>query len=103
MGFEELPGYAMNVKDYSAVEKDFADDLYRDAAEEKTKTLESRLRTAETQLAKEKAESSSAKMNAGISVLGSILKSIFGRKSGFGGLGRGASTSSVAKATTAYK
>jgi hypothetical protein len=146
VGFAELPGYAMNAKNYSAVEKDFADDLYReeraeiwscpalkvwgnlgeaegdfrlrisheareardealekarDAAEKKTKTLENRLRTAEAQLEKEKAESSSAKMNAGISVLGSILKSVFGRKSGFGRLG--GSTTSVTRATTAYK
>lgn len=146
IGFAELPGYAMNAKNYSAVEKDFADDLYRDeraeifscpalkawgklgeseadfrlrisheareardealekardTAEKKAKTLEGRLRTAETQLAKEKAEAGSAKMQAGISVLGSILKSVFGRKSGFGGLT--GSTTSVTKATTAYK
>jgi hypothetical protein len=146
VGFAELPGYAMNAKNYSAVEKDFADDLYReeraeiwscpalkvwgnlgeaegdfrlrisheareardealvkarDAAEKKTKTLEARLQTAENQLEREKAESSSAKMNAGITVLGSILKSVFGRKSGFGSLG--GSTTSVTRATTAYK
>lgn len=144
--FAELPGYAMNAKNYSAVVKDFADDLYRseraeiwscptlkvwgklgeseedfrarlihaahegrdealakarEAARKKTKILEGRLRTAEVRLAKEKAEAGSAKMQAGISVLGGILKSAFGRKAGFGGLTRG--TTSVTKATTAYK
>jgi lipoate synthase len=73
----------------------------REAAEKKTKVLEGRLRTAEVQLSKEKAESGSAKMQAGITVLGGILKSVFGRKSGFGGLTSG--TTSVTKATTAYK
>lgn len=146
VGYAELPGYAMNAKNYTAVVKDFEDDLYRDeraeiwacpslkawgklgeaegdfrvrisheareardavlekareAAEKKTKVLEGRLRTAEMQLTKEKAESGSAKMQAGISVLGGILKSVFGRKSGFGGLT--SSTTSVTKATTAYK
>jgi hypothetical protein len=148
IGFSELPGYAMNAKNYKGVEKDFEDELYREerediwfcpslkawgeigegegdfrlrisheareqrdealekiraAAGKKIKTLEGRLRTAETQLSKEEAESSSAKMQAGISVLGSILKSVFGRKAGVGGLIRGTSTSSVTKATTAYK
>lgn len=146
VAFSELPGYAMNAKNYTAVVKDFADDLYREeraeiwscpslktwgkigeaegdfrarlihaahegrdealtkareAAEKKTKVLEGRLRTADAQLSKEKAESGSAKMQAGISVLGGILKSVFGRKSGFGGLSR--STTSVTKATSAYK
>jgi hypothetical protein len=146
IAFAELPGYAMNAKNYTAVVKDFADDLYREeraeiwmcpslkvwgklgeaeadfrarlvhaahegrdaalakareAAEKKTKVLEGRLRTAEVQLSKEKAESGSAKMQAGITVLGGILKSVFGRKSGFGGLTSG--TTSVTKATTAYK
>jgi hypothetical protein len=146
VAFAELPGYAMNAKNYTAVVKNFADDLYREeraeiwscpslkvwgklneseadfrsrlihaahegrdgalakareAAEKKTKVLESRLRAAEAQFSKEKAEASSAKMQAGISVLGGILKSVFGRKSGFGGLTRGAT--SVTKATTAYK
>jgi hypothetical protein len=146
IAFAELPGYAMNAKNYTAVVKDFADDLYREeraeiwvcpslkiwgklgesetdfrsrlihaahegrdgalakareAAEKKTKVLEGRLRTAEMQLSKEKAESGSAKMQAGITVLGGILKSVFGRKSGFGGLTRG--TTTVSKASTAYK
>ena len=148
MGFGELPGYAMNAKNYKQVEDDFEDDLYREEREEvlycaelkawsriaenqadfrvrlsqaarevrdaelaklreslgkKVRTLEGRLRTAENRLEKEKAESSSAKVNAGISVLGGILTSIFGRKSGFGSISRTRSSSTVTKATTAYK
>ena len=144
-GFANLPGYAMNAKNYKAPEKDFADDLYReereeiwscplvdawgeigesesefrvrighqakekrdqaaekirDAAAGKVRTLESRIRTAEARLSKEEAESTSAKMQAGISVFGGIMKAIFGRKAG---LGRAASGISVSKATTAYK
>jgi len=148
IGFAELPGYAMNAKNYKQVEKDFEDDLYRDEREEiwscpllkawgrfdekeqdfrvriaheareardeavmkirdsaaqKVKTIESRIRTAQLQLAKEEAEAGSAKMQAGISVLGGILKSIFGRKSGMGTIIRGSGSTSVTKATSAYK
>ncbi len=144
-GFAELPGFAMNAKNYRAVEKDFSDDLYRNEREEiwfcpaakrygeigekegafrlriaqdvrelrdeeleeirekaakKVRTLEGRLRTAESRLAKEQAEASSAKMQAGISVLGGIMKSFFGRKAGFGTRG---AAGSVSKATRAYK
>lgn len=73
----------------------------REAAEKKAKVLESRLRTAKTLLSKEKAEVGSAKMQAGVSVLGGILKSVFDRKSGFSDLTRG--NTSVTKTTTAYK
>jgi len=148
IGYGELPGYAMNAKNYKQAEDDFEDDLYRKEREEiwyceelkawsriaeneadfrvrlsqdarearddemgklreslgkKVRTLEGRMRTAEHQLEKEKAESSSAKMNAGISVLGGILTSIFGRKSGFGSISRTRSSSAVTKATSAYK
>lgn len=147
-GFAELPGFAMNAKNYKEVEDEFKDELYReereeifscpmlkaygkigeceadfrvrvsheareardeamekirDAVENKLKTLEGQLRTAEARLAKEKAESGSAKVQAGISILGGILKAVFGRKTGMGGLSRGASSSAVTKATTAYK
>jgi hypothetical protein len=57
--------------------------------------------TAEGQLAKQKAESNSAVMQAGVSVLGGILGAFFGRKSALGSLTR--STSSIGKATAAYK
>ena len=142
-GFAELPGYAMNAKNYKAVEKDFSDALYREEREEilfcpalkvygnmgesdgefrlrisqeareqrdaslaeiredaakKIRTLEGRLRAAEAKLSKEEAEARSAKMQAGISVLGSIMKSFFGRK-----VGSRSTSSSVTKATTAYK
>jgi len=143
--FADLPGYAMNAKNYKAPEKDFEYDLYReerveilscplldawgkideseadfrvriaheakekrdsaaskvrDAAAGKVRTLESRIRTAEARLSKEEAESTSAKMQAGFSVLGGLMKAIFGRKAG---LGRAASGVSVNKATSAYK
>ena len=148
VGYADLPGYAMNSKNYKAVKKDFEDELYREereeiwfcpalkawggigeaeaefrvrighdareqrdealeeirkTAEKEIRTLDRRMRTAEIRLSKEEAESSSAKMQAGISVLGGILKSIFGRKAGMGGLIKGTSTSSVTKATSAYK
>ncbi|MGJ8634935.1 MAG: ATP-binding protein [Luteolibacter sp.] len=148
IGFGELPGFAMNAKNYKGVEKDFSDELYREEREEiwfcpalkawgefgekeadfrvrisheareerdeqidkaraaagkKMKTLEGRLRTAEAKLAKEEAEASSAKMKAGISVLGGILKSVFGRKSGLGSVLGGTTSGTVTKASTAYK
>ena len=148
VGYADLPGYAMNAKNYKAVKKDFEDELYREereeiwfcpalkawggiaeaeaefrvriahdareqrdealeeirkTAEKEIRTLDRRMRTAEIRLSKEEAESSSAKMQAGISVLGGILKSIFGRKAGMGGLIKGTSTSSITKATSAYK
>jgi hypothetical protein len=71
------------------------------AAAKKIATLETRLRTAQGQLAKEKAESNSAAMQAGVSVLGGILGAVFGRKAGLGSITRG--TSSIGKATGAYK
>ncbi len=78
--------------------RDTAIEKLRDAAAKKIATLETRLRTAESQLAKEKAESSSASMQAGISVLGGILGAVFGRKSGIT-----TASSSIGKATGAYK
>ena len=141
ISFSDLPGYAMNAKNYKAPEKDFGDELYReerveifscpllgawgkigegeaefrvriaheakekrddaagkvrDAAGKKAVTIESRIRTAEARLAKEQAESGAAKMQAGVSVLGGLMKAIFGRKIGSSGFG-------VTKATAAYK
>jgi DNA-binding FrmR family transcriptional regulator len=81
--------------------RDAAIDKLRDAAAKKIATLETRLRTAQGQLSKEKAESSSAAMQAGVSVLGGILGAVFGRKAGLGAITRG--TSSIGKATGAYK
>lgn len=141
--FAELPGFAMNAKNYQAVEKDFSEELYREermeiwsypaqkiwaeigeteeafrlrlvqetreardqslekareTAEKKTKALEERLRTLQLRLEKEKAESSSAKMQAGISILGSVLKMAMGRKAGLTHITRGSSAISKASA-----
>jgi hypothetical protein len=74
----------------------------RAAVAKKLTTIHSRLQTAEGQLAKQKAESSSATLQAGVSVLGGILGAIFGRKSGIGAVARGGSAS-IGKATGAYK
>lgn len=148
IGFAELPGYAMNAKNYKQVEKDFEDELYRDeraeiwscpllkawghfgekeqdfrvrisheareardeavlkvrdASAKKVKVIENRIRTAELQLEKQEAEAGSAKMNAGLAILGGIVKGLFGRKSGMGSILRGSGSSSVTKATSAYK
>ncbi len=144
--FSEIPSYAMAAKNYEAVKKEFADELYReeraelwscpslkawgkfgesegefrvrvshearqerdkalekirDTAQKRISILETRLRSAEAQLSKEKAESSSAKMQAGISLLGGILQTFMGRKAGLPSLSRGAA--SITKATSAYK
>ena len=81
--------------------RDAAIDKLRTAATKKIDTLETRLRTAEGQLAKQKAEANAANMQAGVSVLGGILGSFLGRKSGLGAISRG--TSAISKASSAYK
>ncbi len=81
--------------------RDAAIDKLRDAAAKKITALETRLQTAEGQLARQKAESSSAAMQAGVSVIGGILGAFFGRKAGLGSITRG--TSAIGKATGAYK
>ncbi len=81
--------------------RDEAVEKIRATVSKKIATLESKMKTAESQRAKEKAESSSAAMQAGVSVLGGILGAFLGRKSGLGSLSRGAS--SIGKATSAYK
>lgn len=73
----------------------------RGAALKKISSIESRLQTAQGQLAKQQAESNSALLQAGVSVLGGILGAFLGRKSGLGSLSRG--TASIGKATNAYK
>lgn len=82
--------------------RDAAVQKLRDAATKKIDTLQSQRRTAQGQLDRQKAESSSAKMQAGISVLGGILSAVLGKKSGLGSLTRGG-TSAITKGTTAYK
>jgi hypothetical protein len=81
--------------------RDASIEKLRTAATKKIETLEGRLRSAEGQLAKEKAESNAAKMQAGVSVLGGILGGLFGRKAGLGSITRG--SSAIGKATSAYK
>lgn len=81
--------------------RDAAIEKLRDAATKKIASIQSRLQTAQGQLAKQKAESSSAMMQAGVSVLGGILGAFLGRKSGLGSLAQG--TSAIGKATGAYK
>ncbi len=81
--------------------RDAAVDKLRDATAKKLAAIDSRMRTAEGQLAKQKAESSSAAMQAGASVLGGILGAVFGRKIGLGTIRSG--SSSIGKATSAYK
>ncbi|MEO5712338.1 MAG: DUF87 domain-containing protein [Luteolibacter sp.] len=81
--------------------RDAAISKLRDAATKKISSIESRLQTAQGQLAKQKAESNSAVMQAGVSVLGGILGAFLGRKSGLGSLTKG--TSAIGKATGAYK
>ena len=67
----------------------------RAATNKKLDTLGSRLQTAEAGLARQKAESQSAKMQAGVSILGGLLGGLMGRK-------RSAS-SALSKGTSAYK
>jgi hypothetical protein len=81
--------------------RDAAIDKIRTATAKKITALETRLRTAEGQLAKEKAEANASKMQAGVSVLGGILGGLFGRKAGLGSITRG--SASIGKATSAYK
>jgi hypothetical protein len=63
--------------------------------------LDNRRAAAHGQLARQKAESGSATLQAGVSVLGGILGAVFGRKSGLGSLSRGAA--SLGPASGAYK
>lgn len=144
MGFAGLPGFAMNAANYRAVEKEFADWLYRnekgevlacpklgetaawgesegdfrarlihraheardaeveklrDAMAKKLRVLEERMRVAQGQLERQKAEAGAAKMQAGTTLLGGLLGGLLGRKSP--SLGRVSSV--VGKATSAYK
>ena len=148
IGYDELPGFAMNQDGYKQVGKDFEEWLYRneradifycealdtyselaelepefrarltlkaresrdaavakirDTIAKKIQTVQTRLTTAEGQLAKEKAESSGAKMQAGVSILTGVLGSLFGGKKGIslGTITRG--KSAITSATGAYK
>jgi hypothetical protein len=76
-------------------------DQLRAATAKKLQTLEDRLRTAEGQLERQKAEANAAKVQAGVSILGGILGGLLGRKSGLGSVTR--ATSAVGRASSAYK
>jgi hypothetical protein len=81
--------------------RDAAIETIRAATARKVATIEGRLHTAEGQLARQKAESTAANMQAGVSVLGGLLSGLFGRKVGVGTLSRG--SSAISKAASAYK
>ena len=67
----------------------------------KIATIENRMETAEARLAREKAEASAAKMQAGVSVLGGLLGGLLGRKVNMTTLSRG--STAIGRATSAYK
>src|SRR5690606_22176360 len=75
--------------------RDAALEKIRAAADRKLDALGGRLRTAEATLARQKAESQSAKMQAGASILGGLLGGLMGRKRGM--------SSALSKGTSAYK
>ncbi|HEY1122973.1 MAG TPA: DUF87 domain-containing protein [Haloferula sp.] len=75
--------------------RDAALEKVRDATNRKLDTLQGKLQTAEGSLARQKAESQSAMMQAGASVLGGILGGLFGRKRSMG--------SAISKGSSAYK
>lgn len=79
--------------------RDQAMEKLKDSLAKKISMLEGRMRTAQAQLEREKAEATAAKINAGASVMGGILKAVFGRKVGLGGTTSG----SITKTTSAYK
>jgi hypothetical protein len=76
-------------------------DKIRAAAAKKTAAIETRLRTAEARVAKEKAEANAAKMQAGVSVLGGLLGGLLGRKMNMTTLSRG--SAAIGRTTSAYK
>lgn len=80
--------------------RDAAVDKLRDAAKKKLDAVQTRIQTAEGALAKQKAESRSAQLQAGASVLGGILGAVLGRKSGLGTRSTG---SVITKGTSVYK
>ncbi|MFC7339065.1 ATP-binding protein [Haloferula chungangensis] len=77
--------------------RDAAVEKLRDRTRSKLSTLADRLRSAEARLSKEKAEASSAKMQAATSVLGGLLGGLLGRKT------RRSSSSAISRSTQAYK
>lgn len=125
VAFDELPGYAMNAKNFKSVQDEFVDMLYRkerliilyspllkeysklgeserdfrarltlklrelrdneieelqEKIAKKIDVKEGQLQRAEATVAREKNESSSAKLQAGVSFLGSVVGIFMGRK-----------------------
>jgi predicted nucleic acid-binding Zn-ribbon protein len=84
--------------------RDAAVEKIRSSVLKKLQTVQTRLTTAENQLAKEKAEASGAKMQAGISILTGVLGSLLGGKKrgiGLGTISKG--KSAITSATGAFK
>ncbi|RYD65915.1 MAG: DUF87 domain-containing protein [Verrucomicrobiaceae bacterium] len=75
--------------------RDAGVDKLRDATKKKLATLEGKLQTAEGSLARQKAESQGALVQAGSTILGGILGNLFGRKKSMGSV--------ISKGTSAYK
>ncbi len=99
-GIGETEGnFRVRISHQAREARDQAMEKLKDTLGKKISMLEGRMRTAESQLEREKAEATSAKINAGASVMGGILKAVFGRKVGLGGTTSG----SITKTTSAYK
>ena len=82
-------------------ERDAEVEKLRATASGKIRTLETRLRTAQARVEKEKTEANAAKMQAGVSVLGGLLGGLFGRKVNMTTLRRG--SAAIGRTTSAYK
>lgn len=81
--------------------RDEAVEKLRASASGKIRTLETRLRTAQARVEREKAEANAAKMQAGVSVLGGLLGGLLGRKVNMTTLSRG--SAAIGRTTSAYK
>jgi hypothetical protein len=81
--------------------RDAAVEKLRAAGVKKIAAVQNRMETAQARLAREKAEASAAKMQAGVSVLGGLLGGLFGRKVNMSTLSRGGTA--IGRATSAYK
>jgi hypothetical protein len=81
--------------------RDTAVEKLRATAAGKIRTLETRLRTAQARVEKEKAEANAAKMQAGVSVLGGLLGGLLGRKVNMTTLSRG--SAAIGRTSSAYK
>lgn len=76
--------------------RDEAVEKLRDKAESKLKTLENRLRTAEAAVQREKGQADTAKLEAGMSILGSVLGGLLGGR-------RRSARTSVSRSARAYQ